>query len=520
MRLHDYLEYHARERSELRFAEFEGESITYGQANARANQMASAMHSASLGVGDRFAYLSKNSIDFVTMYFAASKVGAVPVPLNYRLAPREWLYIIDDAGAQVLLAQSEFTAGLDTVASEMEKVRLKVVLDGAETPGWRQFEEWIGDQPDQNLALDIKESDLLYQMYTSGTTGLPKGAMISQHAIDCNLTMLATLVPPVPGDWKVLVVAPMYHAAASVALMCGISRASTLVIHREFDPAGVVRCLAEENVAMAGLVPAMIQACLVAVPDIKSQSFPGLKYLLYGASPIAEETLREAIDVFACDFCQGFGMTETSALATGLSPADHVRALAGEPGLLLSAGRPVLGTEIKICDEDDNELPRGQVGEIAIRGPQLMEGYWHLDEATEKALKNGWMHTGDAAYMDQEGYIFIQDRIKDMIVCGGENVYPREVENALFEHSAIADAAVIGIPSEQWGEAIMAFLVLREGESVTADEMIEFCRERLAGFKIPRKIEVLEEIPRNTSGKVLKKDLREPYWQGQERRVR
>jgi acyl-CoA synthetase (AMP-forming)/AMP-acid ligase II len=478
------------------------------------------MRSANLGVGDRFAYLSKNSIDFVIMYFAASKVGAVPVPLNYRLAPREWLYIIDDAGAQLVFAQSEFTAGLDTVASKMEKVRLKVVLDDAEVAGWSQFEEWIGSQPTKNLGLDIKETDLLYQMYTSGTTGLPKGAMLSQRAIDCNLTMVSTFIPSGLGDSRVLIVAPMYHAAAGISLMAGVSRASTLVIHREFVPADVVHCLAEKNIAIATLVPAMIQACLVAVPDIKSQSFPNLKYLLYGASPIAEETLREAIEVFACDFFQGFGMTETSALATCLSPADHARALAGEPGLLLSAGRPALGTEVKICDEDDQELPRGQVGEIAIKGPQVMEGYWHLEEATEKALKNGWMHTGDAAYMDEEGYIFIQDRIKDMVVCGGENVYPREVENALFEHSAVADAAVIGIPSEQWGEAIMAFLVLRDGESVTSDEMIEFCRERLAGFKIPRKIEVLKEIPRNTSGKVLKKDLREPYWKGQERRVR
>jgi acyl-CoA synthetase (AMP-forming)/AMP-acid ligase II len=263
----------------------------------------------------------------------------------------------------------------------------------------------------------------------------------------------------------------------------------------------------------------MVQACLVGVPDIKTRKFPTLRSMLYGASPIAEETLRGAIGVFDCDFLQIFGMTETSAASTSLSPEDHLKALQGQPELLLSAGRPVLGTEVKIIDEDDKEVPRGTIGEIAIKGPQLMSGYWNLQDATSKSLKDGWMHTGDAATMDEQGYIYIQDRIKDMIVSGGENVYPREVENALFEHPDIADAAVIGIPSVKWGEAILAFVVLREGKSITSDSLIEFSRERLAGYKVPRQFEFIEELPRNASGKVLKKNLREPYWEGIDRRV-
>jgi acyl-CoA synthetase (AMP-forming)/AMP-acid ligase II len=224
------------------------------------------------------------------------------------------------------------------------------------------------------------------------------------------------------------------------------------------------------------------------------------------------------MQVFQCEFCQVFGMTETSALACGLMPADHQAALAGREELLRSAGRPALGTEIKIV-EGGVEVPRGQVGEVAVRGPQIMDGYWNLPEATQSSLVDGWMMTGDAAYMDDEGYVYIQDRIKDMIVSGGENVYPAEVENVLFEHPDVGDAAVIGIPDERWGETILAFLVTRDGQLPDPQELEAFCRERLAGYKVPRRFELISELPRNASGKVLKKDLREPYWEGVDRRV-
>jgi acyl-CoA synthetase (AMP-forming)/AMP-acid ligase II len=311
----------------------------------------------------------------------------------------------------------------------------------------------------------------------------------------------------------------MYHAAAAISLMSMTALGNTIVVHREFDPGAVVNALSEDGITIASLVPAMIQACLTSVPDVRKRPYDSLKLLFYGASPIAQETLRDAIDTFGCDFVQGFGMTETTALATYLSRRAHKRALAGEPGLLLSAGRAVVGTRVRIVDSQGQEVPRGTIGEVAIRGPQLMMGYWNLPEATTRSLVDGWMHTGDAAYMDDEGFIYIQDRIKDMVVSGGENIYPSEVESTLFEHEAVADAAVIGVPSERWGEELLAFLQLKPGASVTADEIVDFCRDRLAGYKIPRRIEVIAEIPRNASGKVLKKDLREPYWKGIERRV-
>ncbi len=522
MRLHDYLEYYARETPNRTFAEYNlpdgKQTISYAAANARANQMARAMLGSGLNSGDRLAYLSKNSTDYVLMYFAAAKAGVVPVPLNYRLAPREWLYIINDAETKLLVADAEYVEGIQSIHNELERVTGFVSIN-SEAEGWQEHESWIAGQDDSNLHLPIEESDQLYQMYTSGTTGLPKGAMISHRAIDTNCAMLARMMDLRQCEERAIIVAPLYHAGAGVISMANVTVGSTLVIHKDFIPGDFVDSLIDDEITIAGLVPAMVQACLVMVPDIKERQFPLLRRMLYGASPIAEETLRSAMEVFACDFVQIFGMTETSAAATCLTPDDHRRALNGEPQLLLSAGKGVLGTEIKIVDENDNPVPNGAIGEVAVKGPQLMTGYWHLDEATAKSLKDGWMHTGDAATMDDEGYIYIQDRIKDMIVSGGENVYPREVENALFEHPDIADAAVIGVPSEKWGEAILGVVVTKAGKALTAEELVEFCRERLAGYKVPRLFDFIEELPRNASGKVLKKDLREPYWEGVDRRV-
>jgi len=522
MRLHDYIEYHARNQPEATFAEIKGpegnNTISYFDANQRANQMARALLSGELSRGDRFAYLSRNSIDMVLMYFAAAKAGVIPVPLNYRLAPREWLYILNDAGAKMLVADAEYIESVHNIHNELIHAKEFVSINGS-VDNWQEHEAWVGRQAGDNLALDIKDSDQLYQMYTSGTTGLPKGVMISHYAICNNLGMAERAMNLRQSAERILIAMPLYHAGAGVVAMLGVSVGATLIVHKDFDPVATVDSLIEDEITLGGLVPAMVQACLVSVPDIKSLKFPSLRLMLYGASAIAEKTLREAMNVFACGFVQIFGMTETSAVSTYLSVEDHKKALAGQPDLLMSAGRCVLGVEVRIVDENDNELPRGLIGEIAIKGPHLMTGYWNMEQATLETLKGGWMHTGDAATMDEEGYIFIQDRIKDMIVSGAENVYPREVENALFEHPDIADAAVIGIPSEKWGETILAFVVLREGKSPTASELVEFARERLAGYKLPRQFEFIDELPRNASGKVLKKDLREPYWKGIARRV-
>ena len=518
MLLHHSLEYHARETPALDCAIHGELRLDYAAFNRACNQIAHALLASGLQRGERVAWLSKNCIEQMQLYFAGSKVGVVPTPLNYRLAPPEWVYILNDSQATVLVCEAELADDLDTVRDRLEFVQHFVCL-GGEREAWLSYADWVGAQAETNPAQRGNMDDVLYQMYTSGTTGLPKGAILGQQAISQNIAMLNTQIGMQVRDTRFLLTLPLYHAAAVVSLMSVVTAGGMLVLHREFDPVATIDDMEREKITNCTLVPAMIQACLLAVPDLAERDLSHMRVMTYGASPIAEETLRQAMEAFKCDFFQVFGMTETTACATTLSPAMHVLSLNGEPHLFLSCGRAAAGTDVHIVDEQGVEVERGVVGEIAVRGAQIMQGYWNLPEATAKTLKDGWLYTGDAARMDNEGFVYIQDRIKDMIVSGGENVYPKEVENALFEHPEVADAAVIGIPSERWGEAILAFIVTRSGEPIDDEEILSFCRERLAGYKVPRQVEFLAAIPRNATGKILKKDLREPYWEGRARRV-
>lgn len=517
MRLHDYLDYRAREYPEVDFAVLGDRKLSYEGARAATNRIAHALDAAGLAKGDRIAVLSKNSLELALLYYAASRVGIVPVPLNYRLAPAEWAYILRDSEARLLIAQGPFAEALSPVRSELSSVKRFVATEG-ELAGWESFDAFVGEQPTAPPEREVFEDDDLYQMYTSGTTGRPKGAVLTQRAVSAQLHQAVMAFGGGVGQ-RALIVAPLYHAAAALMSFATVQMGGTLYLQEDFVPAEVIRALSEERIHTALLVPAMIQFCLVAVPDAAQRRYDDLRLVVYGASPIAEQTLRQALEVFRCDFLQGYGMTELTAAATYLFPEDHRRALAGEPGLLLSAGRPLLGTQVRIVDADDRPVAPGSVGEVVVRGPQAMRGYWNLEEATREALRGGWMHTGDAGTMDARGYLFIQDRVKDMIVSGGENVYPREVEEVLFQHPAVADAAVIGVPDERWGEAVKAIVVRREGQDVSAEALLEFCKGRLGGFKRPRSVDFVDALPRNPSGKVLKKNLREPYWAGRTRRV-
>jgi fatty-acyl-CoA synthase len=318
---------------------------------------------------------------------------------------------------------------------------------------------------------------------------------------------------------RVLVVLPIFHAAAGSQIFFGFMSGTTLVLHADFDPASVVRALAEDNIVQVTLVPALIRACVDFLRDHPGSGFPSLRALAYGASPIDPELLRAAIAAFGCAFAQGFGQTESSAVLTCLTDQDHARALAENPGLLLSAGRPIPGTEIRVVGPDDEDLPAFEAGEIIARGPQVMRGYWQMPDANARTLAGGWLHTGDIGMIDDEGYLFLLDRKHDMIVSGGENVYPREVETALLSHPQIADAAVIGIPDQKFGETVMAFVVPRPGAQLTADAVLEHCRPLIGGYKLPRRVEFLETLPRNATGKILKTELRKPFWAGRERRI-
>jgi acyl-CoA synthetase (AMP-forming)/AMP-acid ligase II len=518
MVLHSFLDYWAREQPDAEFAVQHGQLTTYAQAFDTANRLANAFLSAGLQVGDRIAILAKNRVEYVLTYFAASKAGVVPIPLNYRLSPPQWATILDDAQPRLLIAEREFTGAIDAIRGDLRTVERFVTLDIISEPGWEEYRQWVADQSAAAPALPLGPDGDLYQMYTSGTTGLPKGAVLTHRAVTANIAQISLAHRGAQGE-RSLVVLPLFHAAAVPTAFSPLSWGGALYILDQFDPAEVVRALSAERISFATLVPAMIQACLLGVPDVAERRYEQLRTIYYGASPISEQTLARAMQVFPCGFLQSYGMTEATQAVAFLQPADHRRAMSGQAQLLLSAGRPAVGTAVRIVDLAGHPLPNGTLGEIVVRGPQLMKGYWNRPEETAAMLRDGWLHTGDAGMLDEAGYLYVQDRIKDMIVSGGENVYPSVVENVLHQHPAVAEAAVIGVPDERWGETVKAIVVLRAGAAASADELIAFCKGKLGGFERPRSVDFVGALPRTPTGKVLKRVLREPYWSGQARRV-
>jgi|TARA_R100000049_G_C1954692_1_gene106753 acyl-CoA synthetase (AMP-forming)/AMP-acid ligase II len=509
---HDMFEFHVASRPDQICVDDGTRTLSFAEAASEVNRIANGLISLGLNKGDRFGYLSRNSADMWLMYLAASRTGAVPVPLNYRLAPAEWTFILDNAQAKLVFIGPGYGSAMGTIAGELATVERFVSFDGG-LDGALAYHDWLAEQDGSHVACDVQSDDIFYQMYTSGTTGLPKGVIVSHANYAANIAQTTNMIARLPnaGD-TALVVTPLYHAAAVwIAAFC-TARGMSIILKTDFDPVDVVETLDRERVAFTFLVPAMIQACLTSVPDVAERDWSALKLLMYGASPIAEDVLRRAVSCFGCDVYQAYGLTETTAILTLLGADEHRRALAGQTGLLLAAGRALPGTQMRIADDEDRPCPSGEIGQILARGPQIVPGYWKMEEATRDFVKNGWAHTGDAGEIDEEGYLYIRDRIKDMVVSGGENIYPREVENALFEHPRIVDAAVIGVPDEKFGEALLAVIVTDTGEALSTDEVIAFCRTKLGGYKVPRRINCVTQLPRNASGKVLKQELRKHNW--------
>jgi fatty-acyl-CoA synthase len=529
MYLHDFLDYWARERPDAEFAQHGERRLTYRQAQTAAQRLAAALTGAGLRRGDRLAVLAKNCLEYPLLYFAASQAGVVPVPLNYRAGPAEWAYTVDDAGARLLIAAPAYVEAVDALRAQghLETVRRLLTLGEAAPPaGWESLRllAATASEAPPPAAEGPGETrrdpeDDLYQLYTSGTTGQPKGAVLSQRAVVSNLLQIgATPHRGAPGE-RCLVVGPMLHAGVVWAALAPLSWGAALHIVEDFDPAEVVRILSEEQIGYAALVPTVLHACLTAVPDVAARAYPALRLIHTGAAPIAESTLLGARAAFGCDVVQGYGLTEGTAGLTAMAPQDYARAQTDRPDRLRAAGRPLLGTELRIVDAGGRPLPAGALGEVVARGPQLMRGYWKRPAATAEVLRGGWLHTGDVGRLDAEGYLFIQDRLKDVIVTGGTNVYPRMVERVLLEHPDVADVAVVGAPDAHWGERVTAVVVLRPGQGGDAAALIAFCHARLGGFQCPRAVDFVDALPRTTSGKVLKRALREAYWSGQERRV-
>ena len=518
LRLHDFLDYWARVQPDAEFAVHGEARLTYRQAAQTANRLAHAFRRAGLEPGDRCGMLAKNCIEYALLYFAASRAGVVPVPLNYRSTAAEWAFVLEDAEARLLIAAQPYTADVNRIRALVPGILHWVALGAAEAD-WIDFRSWLHGQPDDDPPATDRDPDAaLYQIYTSGTTGQPKGAVLTQRSVVANLLQIATSAHRGQPGERSLVVGPMVHAGVVWSALAPVSWGGALYILEDFDAANVVRVLDAEHIGYAALVPTILHAC-VRVAGAAERGYRSLRLIHCGSAALAEETLRDAREVFRCDLTQGYGLTESTAGATVMFPADTLRGLADRPELLGSVGRPLLGTEIRIVDENDRPLPAGTTGEIVVRGPQVMRGYWKQPRATADALRGGWLHSGDVGRLDADGYLYIQDRVKDVIISGGANVYPRMVERVLERHPAVAEVAVIGVPDNHWGESVKAVVAVRGGMSATEQELIDFSRDELGGFQRPRSVDFVAALPRTATGKVLHRALREPYWTGQLRRV-
>jgi acyl-CoA synthetase (AMP-forming)/AMP-acid ligase II len=489
----ELLRWRARRHPDLPATRFQERTRTFGELDESSSALGAGLVE-ELGVkpGDRVAILDKNSDDYLELLFALDKAGAVGVPVNWRLTANEVGKVVDDAGPVALVVGEEFRTSADQVSCR--------VLGFGELPR-------DGGDPRRD-----SEEAVTWQLYTSGTTGLPKGAMLSNRNLFGLTGTIGFEAPELTEGARALVAMPLYHIGGCGWALAVLTMGATAVVVREVIPQELLQVIAEERVNSGFLVPAVL-LFLTQLPDVQSADLSSLRNILYGASPISQELLRRSIEVFKCRFTQVYGLTETTGAITALRFEDH------EGERLLSCGRPMFGAEIKVVDALDEEVPPGAIGEIVYRGSGIMEGYWGRPEDTATTIRNGWLHTGDAGTMDADGFVYIRDRIKDMIVSGGENIYPAELESVLANHPEVADVAVIGVPDDRWGETVKAIVVPQQGAVLTDQDLIEWSRDRLAGFKRPRSVDFVEAIPRNPSGKILKRQLREPYWAGRERQV-
>jgi fatty-acyl-CoA synthase len=505
----EFITHWAHERPDA-IALREGDRVTrWADLEERTARIVGGLLAAGLKKGDRIAWIGKNSDLYFTLFYAAARVGIVMVPIGWRLAPPEWAYIVNDTRARILFLGPGLEGAADALAGKLDHVE-RVLTAGA-------TEGWIGASP-RGLFDPAGVDDGVLQLYTSGTTGNPKGAVLTnRNLFGLRRPLQESGLPyqQYDDDEAILVAMPCAHIGGTGLGILAVAAGLPAVILPEFTPDGVFDAVEKGGVTRFFIVPAALHMLLVH-PRCASVDYSRLKYIIYGAAPIPLELLRQAIAMFGAQFMQVYGMTETTGTIILLPPEDH------DPNgnvRMRSAGKPLPGVEVKVVDARGASLPTGEVGEIWTRSTNNMEGYWNLPDATAKTVEDGWIKTGDAGYLDDDGYVYIHDRVKDMIISGGENVYPAEVESAIFGHPDVLEVAVIGIPDPKWGEAVKAVCVPKPGATIDPDSIIGWARERVAAFKAPKSVDVIAALPRNATGKILRKDLRAPYWEGMERQV-
>jgi len=495
---------------------------TFSDLNMRVNRLGNGLLRLEIKKGDRVGMLLRNCCEFIEVDFALSKTGIVRVPLNVRLTSTDHEYMLNDSGANTLIFGEEFTKTVEAIKPVLKTV--KVFIQISERSSKKRnldtidYEDLIKSSSPAEPSGEIKEEDLHTIFYTSGTTGKPKGVMLTQKSWANVVINLILDYGPISEQDVLLNLQPLSHGAGFFVLPFLVKGATNVLIP-EFKPAIVFDTIEREKVTVLKLVPTMLYQLLES-PDKTRFDLSSLHSIIYGGSPIAVPRLVEAIQFFGKKLVQLYGQAEAPMCITTLSKNDHV--IHGPEEVvkrLSSAGRPCTNVEVRILKENGEIAEPGEVGEVVFRGYHMMKGYWNLPEETAEVLKDGWIHTGDLGYTDSRGYIYLVDRRRDMIISGGYNIYPKEIEDAIVTHPKVKEVAVIGVPDEKWGEAAKALVVPKGGVQVTEQEIIDYCRERVASFKKPKTVDVVRELPRNPYGKVTKAALRDPYWKGHDRRV-
>jgi len=497
---------------------FEGKGLTYAQMNERVNQLANALSKLGGGKGDRIGILQVNCHQYIESYFATAKLGAIFVPLNFRAKAEELSYMIGNAEVKILLVGGRYLDLAEAALSQLKTVQQCISID-SHRGSMIYYEDLINSSSSDELLCEIGDEDITILMYTSGTTGRPKGVPLRHNAF---VTYVLDNVDPASPEIEErnLLTVPLYHVAGIQAMLAAIYGGRTLVLMGQFEVKEWLETVQRERVTRAMLVPTMLK-WVVDDSDFSQYDLSSLKVITYGAAPMPFEVITKAIKVLPwVRFINAFGQTETASTITTLGPEDHqIEGTEEERAKKLkrlssSIGRPLPDVEVKIVDEEGKALPPLEVGEILARGPRIMTGYWRDEEKTSAVISSdGWLRSGDMGWMDEDGYIYLAGRADDMIIRGGENISPEEVEDVLHSHPKVEEAAVIGVPDPEWGQQPRAIVALKQGASATPEEIMEHCRSRLAGFKRPRSVVFIDSLPRNPMGKVLRKKLRDEYGQ-------
>jgi acyl-CoA synthetase (AMP-forming)/AMP-acid ligase II len=494
-------------------------TLNYREFNARCNQLANALLRLGVKQRDNVALLQYNYPQMLEAMFACFKAGCGAVPINFRLHPEEYAFIIKHSEARAVILSEEFNHAVLDLRKGLPEAAVLISLSGGK--GLLNYESLLASESDQFEDADVQPSDLAWLFYTSGTTGMPKGAMLShRNLVAMTMNFYADICPGLGPEDVALHAAPLSHGSGCYALPnIGKAAANVILEAKSFDPERVLRAIESHGVTNMFAAPTMVKM-MAESPAIEQYDHRSLRALNYGGGPMLVEDLQKAIEKLGPCLVQLFGQAESPMTITYLPHRDHV--LGGTPRQmkkLASAGFPRTDVEVKIFDSMQKELPAGELGEIVTRSDLVMKGYWRNPEATAETIINGWLHTGDMGYLDEAGYLFIMDRSKDMVITGGENVYPREVEEILIRHPAVREVAVIGVPDPKWGEALKAVVATVEGHSVSEEALICFCKDHIASYKKPKTVDFVKELPKNNYGKILKRELRAKYWRGKGRKV-